>query len=43
MRQRTRSVSIAAFAVQCVTSFFEQGDADDGIHEQRYLDNIRIH
>jgi hypothetical protein len=38
-----RTANIAAFAGQTVTIFFEQGDNDDGIHEQRYLDNIRIH
>ena len=37
-----KSVSIAAYAGQTVTIFFEQGDNDIGFHEQRYLDNIVI-
>ncbi|MBA4157553.1 MAG: hypothetical protein H0X65_08765 [Gemmatimonadetes bacterium] len=37
-----RSVSIAAFAGQTVTVYFEQADNGPGRHEQRYLDTIII-
>jgi hypothetical protein len=37
-----RTVSIAAFAGQTVTLFFEQDDNGPGTHEQIYLDEIRI-
>ncbi|HSE28888.1 MAG TPA: choice-of-anchor J domain-containing protein [Gemmatimonadales bacterium] len=37
-----RSVSVAAYAGQTVTLYFEQDDDGEGTHEQRYLDYIRI-
>lgn len=37
-----RNVSLAPFAGQTVTLFFEQDDDGEGSHEQRYLDFIRI-
>ncbi len=39
---RSREVSIAAYAGQTVTIYFEQGDNDIGVHEQRYIDNVSI-
>lgn len=38
----SRSVSIAAYAGQTVTLFFEQDDNGPGSHEQIYLDEIKI-
>ena len=38
----SREADIAAFAGQTVTLYFEQGDNDVGIHEQRYIDNIQL-
>jgi hypothetical protein len=38
----SRSVSIAAYAGQTVTLYFEQDDNGPGSHEQIYLDDIRI-
>jgi len=37
-----KSVSIEAYAGQTVTLFFEQGDNDIGVHEQRYIDKVEI-
>jgi hypothetical protein len=37
-----RTASLAAFAGQTVTIFFEQGDNDIGVGEHRYIDNVRI-
>lgn len=37
-----RMVSVAAYAGQTVTLFFEQDDNGPGSHEQIYLDEIRI-
>ena len=37
-----KTVNISSFAGQTVTIFFEQGDNDIGVHEQRYIDKIRI-
>ena len=37
-----RTVSIAAYAGQTVTIYFEQDDNGPGSHEQIYLDDVRI-
>ena len=37
-----KDVEIYQFAGQTITLFFEQGDNDIGMHEQRYIDNILI-
>jgi len=37
-----KSVSIESYAGQTVTLYFEQGDNDIGIGEQRYIDKIEI-
>lgn len=37
-----KEVEIYQFAGQTITLFFEQGDNDIGVHEQRYIDNILI-
>jgi hypothetical protein len=38
----SRSVSIEPWAGRTVTLYFEQGDNDIGVHEQRYIDKIEI-
>lgn len=38
----SKSVNISDFAGQSVMLFFEQGDNDIGINEQRYVDKIEI-
>jgi Subtilase family len=37
-----RQANITSFAGQSVTIYFEQGDNDIGVHEQRYIDNVSI-
>lgn len=37
-----KSVSISQYAGQTIELYFEQGDNDIGIHEQRYIDKIEI-
>ncbi len=37
-----KSVDISAYAGQTIMLFFEQGDNDIGINEQRYIDKIEI-
>jgi len=37
-----KTADLSNFAGQTITLFFEQGDNDIGVHEQRYLDRIRI-
>ncbi|MGH7586927.1 MAG: choice-of-anchor J domain-containing protein [Gemmatimonadales bacterium] len=37
-----RSVSVAAYAGQTVALYFEQDDNGPGVHEQIYLDEIRV-
>ena len=38
-----KTVNISSYAGQNVILYFEQGDNDIGIHEQRYIDKIKIH
>jgi hypothetical protein len=38
-----KTVHISSYAGQNVILHFEQGDNDIGIHEQRYIDKIRIY
>jgi hypothetical protein len=38
----SRQADIAAYAGQTVTIYFEQGDNDIGVNEQRYIDNVSI-
>jgi hypothetical protein len=38
-----KKIDISGFSGQQVTLYFEQGDNDIGIHEQRYIDKIQIY